>query len=598
MFFRETKETEEDIRRMFHYIRERMKLRITLKKKSDPRKFAIPSCHCGAEYETEYSESIDTHTITSINSNESTMTDERYPTSLDGMQPVDHSTLPDHWADSEFHESFALETVILSSNEDPTEEYDEDYWKERASVDTHPNPAKRSSASIDTTHGTSIDIKTVASEKEKGNIPIPNRFPNTYIRSFAPHITSHELEAEKMNAPTNQSEGTPRKSIRSKNPNSADKRLPSIDTPVSTSIDSHSKPKLSLSTTKNMSIDYDFLLPDEFGIFRDQDGHARAMDGRILQVSRKDIADILQVANGPDNLFTQQCSNPDNNPAVPDEHSRATTTLIGAHQTCKPVSNASIDEVVSKSFDRVTPKSIDKAHSPPIDRLYECGRRTYDSYGARKFKWEQKDEYGVYRDESGHARSAAGDMIPVTNDDIRKILERASLFGESHTCLTSHATSFKPTNLTPEIYTKDEINEMVTGICGAQEKLGDELKTLVEDTYQPLDRGYNELFRCMVEMRTEIESMQYNLENEATTSPSIDANKATSIDVKQHTSQIPAEPKSLAEKNDEWEIAYINTRINDVYNPLNNNMDWLSTRIDLLHQELDTIRMNDPQPAT
>ncbi|KAF3516838.1 hypothetical protein DY000_02059598 [Brassica cretica] len=38
----ETKETEEDIRRMFHYIRERMKLRITLKKKSDPGKFAIP----------------------------------------------------------------------------------------------------------------------------------------------------------------------------------------------------------------------------------------------------------------------------------------------------------------------------------------------------------------------------------------------------------------------------------------------------------------------------------------------------------------------------------------------------------------------------
>ncbi|KAF3531578.1 hypothetical protein DY000_02040340 [Brassica cretica] len=38
MFFRETKETEEDIRRMFHHVRERMKLRITLKKKSDPGK--------------------------------------------------------------------------------------------------------------------------------------------------------------------------------------------------------------------------------------------------------------------------------------------------------------------------------------------------------------------------------------------------------------------------------------------------------------------------------------------------------------------------------------------------------------------------------
>ncbi|KAF3536481.1 hypothetical protein F2Q69_00021381 [Brassica cretica] len=205
-----------------------------------------------------------------------------------------------------------LETVIPSSNKHPTEEYNEDYWKERAieiamqderysshsfnntsppsidrvysaSVDTHPHPAKRSYASIDTTPCTSIDIKAAAFEKEKENIPIPSSFTNTYIRSFEPQITSNDTIAEKMNDPTNKSEGTSRKSIRSKNPNSADKRLPSIDTPVSTSIDSHSKPKLSLFTKKNMSIDYGFLTPDEFGIFRDPGGHAKAMDGRILQ---------------------------------------------------------------------------------------------------------------------------------------------------------------------------------------------------------------------------------------------------------------------------------------------------------------------------
>ncbi|KAF3519356.1 hypothetical protein DY000_02060352 [Brassica cretica] len=175
MFFRETKETEEDIRRIFHHVRERMKLKITLKKKSDPGKFAIPcvvkvvrqhanlvelgndlgyivACYCGAEYEIENSESIDTHIASSIDSNESPTTDEHYPTSLDGKHPVDHFTLPDQcypnfafqqpkkrgrddysigsWADSGFHESFAVEIVIPSSNEDPTEEYDKDYWKE------------------------------------------------------------------------------------------------------------------------------------------------------------------------------------------------------------------------------------------------------------------------------------------------------------------------------------------------------------------------------------------------------------------------------------------------------------------------------------
>ena len=35
---------------MFHHVRERMKLRITLKKKSDPGKFAIPCMVKGIEF--------------------------------------------------------------------------------------------------------------------------------------------------------------------------------------------------------------------------------------------------------------------------------------------------------------------------------------------------------------------------------------------------------------------------------------------------------------------------------------------------------------------------------------------------------------------
>ncbi|KAF2531044.1 hypothetical protein F2Q70_00029093 [Brassica cretica] len=44
-------------------------------------------------------------------------------------------------------------------------------------------------------------------------------------------------------------------------------------------------------------------------------------------------------------------------------------------------------------------------------------------------------------------------------------------------------------------------------------------------------------------------------------------------------------------------ISYVDTRINDVYYPLNNNVDWLSTKIELLQQDLDTIRKKDQQPA-
>ncbi|KAG2247153.1 hypothetical protein Bca52824_086781 [Brassica carinata] len=55
--------------------------------------------------------------------------------------------------------------------------------------------------------------------------------------------------------------------------------------------------------------------------------------------------------------------------------------------------------------------------------------------------------------------------------------------------------------------------------------------------------------------------------------------------------------ESLAEKKDECEIAYINTKINDD-TTLSTTTDWLSTRIDLLQQDLDTIRKKDQQPAT
>ncbi|KAF2551477.1 hypothetical protein F2Q68_00033966 [Brassica cretica] len=50
MFFRETRETEEDIRKMFCEAREKMKKRITLKKKSAPGQFAIPCMVKGIEF--------------------------------------------------------------------------------------------------------------------------------------------------------------------------------------------------------------------------------------------------------------------------------------------------------------------------------------------------------------------------------------------------------------------------------------------------------------------------------------------------------------------------------------------------------------------
>ncbi|KAF3610385.1 hypothetical protein DY000_02048265 [Brassica cretica] len=50
MFFRETREKEEDIRRMFCEAREKMRMRNTLKKKSDPGQFAIPCTVKGIKF--------------------------------------------------------------------------------------------------------------------------------------------------------------------------------------------------------------------------------------------------------------------------------------------------------------------------------------------------------------------------------------------------------------------------------------------------------------------------------------------------------------------------------------------------------------------
>ncbi|KAF2557343.1 hypothetical protein F2Q68_00016154 [Brassica cretica] len=84
-------------------------------------------------------------------------------------------------------------------------------------------------------------------------------------------------------------------------------------------------------------------------------GHRRAIDGRILNVSRKDIADNLQTPNGAENLSP--------NPTRP---------------------------------------SVDVDAPTSVDRQPEFCRRAFDSHGTKKFYWEEKDQYGVCRDEQGY----------------------------------------------------------------------------------------------------------------------------------------------------------------------------------------------------
>ncbi|KAF2587563.1 hypothetical protein F2Q70_00037223 [Brassica cretica] len=621
MFFRETKVTEEDIRRMFHQVREKMKHRITLTKKSDPGKFVIPCVVKGVEFphsmcDTGASVSIlprimadqlclsiepstESFTFVDLSEKRSGVIIRDLEVQIgNALVPVDFHFLDIelNWNSSLLLGRSFLATVgaVCDMNKnnlcltliDPNIHYDPirpkrkvinsvDYGKELGFIGAcHCGAEYESeyeteySESVDTPPFPSIDSNESTVTDDRNNTSLDVVQPVDHFAS-----PNHCYQHFAFQPPSKRGHD---------------------DYSIGSWVDSGIHESFAVDTDERLETHkFTNTFPTS-----DPDGNARAMGGKILQVSREDIADILQVANGPKNLFSQQRGTPDIIQTDPNNHVGVATREINPDLSRQPKEQASIDGTTETSIDRVTPTSIDIDNSTSINRRYECGNRAFDMYGARKFTWEQRDEYGVYRDECGHARCVAGEMIPVTKGNIRKLLERASLFEESHICLQEHATSFTLTTLAPELYTKDEIDEMVFGICGAQEKLGDELKSLVEDTHQPLDRGYNELFRCMAQMRTEIESLHQQLEKEATTSTSIDATPATSIDVSLPITQIPAEPQCSTQHMNEWEVSYIDTRIKDVYCPLNNNVDWLSTKFELLQQDLDTIRKKDQQPAT
>ena len=98
------------------------------------------------------------------------------------------------------------------------------------------------------------------------------------------------------------------------------------------------------------------------------------MDGSILNVSKEDFIELFAMHRS--NLFSQS-------------HNEA---------------------AIQPSIDR-TPLSS-------IDGLLANGQRVYDQNGQRRFHWEAKDEYGVYRYEHGYAQVVDGSAILVSKEDI------------------------------------------------------------------------------------------------------------------------------------------------------------------------------------
>ncbi|KAF3545505.1 hypothetical protein DY000_02006806 [Brassica cretica] len=312
----------------------------------------IAACHCGAEYESDNTESIYTHPVTSIDTNNTKSTATAYYKSVDTdfnrVRDGDYSI--GSWADEHHHESFAVETVTYTPGADKLQDSftDEELLNMQKRDDTDQLQAEaawertHSSQSIDTRHQQSID----------------------------------------------------------KHPQQ------SIDTNNTTSIDN--RPILKSNVSKKNKIDDEYLIPDECGIFRDPDGYARAINGRIM-------------------------------------------TTIRVH-----------------------------------------------------------------------------------NKDIRRLLERASRDEPAYICLPEHASSFTQTKLVPEIYTKDEINEMFYGVCGEHDRNKEAFQMKLDGVYYPLNNSISWLTTFMEEMKKDIARIQ-NATGTARP-PSIDRRQPQSIDSRQSPS--------------------------------------------------------------
>ncbi|KAF3557376.1 hypothetical protein F2Q69_00013037 [Brassica cretica] len=531
MFFRETRETEEDIRRMFCEAREKIKNRITLKKKTGPGKFTIPctvkgiefphalesftfvdcsqrssegivrdleesflvnsrssvehanqpvvhdayrpsSCHCGAEYETEYSALIKTHTATLI--------DSANQKSIEIYKEESIDSSPGDWENDYYNSTRAMHTATLH-----TEEYDEDYEEERA-IEQEANEHR---PTLPTTHRSTLD--STVYEKEITQLEERSDTDSLFAQACGRGTCFYR--------PFNKA------------------KLVSIDITASTSIDIHSQPP-SVEREK-AKLNNNYLTPDEFDIFKDPDGYARAMDGHALQVSREDIAKILQIANGAENLFIQQHNSPTHQQRVTSEFYDIA---------------CGVDDCFKPKYRQHTRPSIDIDNPTSIDRRPEFGKIAYDRDGTRRFHWEEKDEYEVYRDDYEHATDVDVHIIRVSKDDIISLPERASMEEHIYLCLQEHGRSFTQTKLVPDIYTKDDINEMFYGVCGAQEKNKGDFQMKLDDVNYPLNDSISWLTTCMEEMKKYIAIIQTQRAAEATAPASIDRKISTSIDDASH----------------------------------------------------------------
>ncbi|CAG7894172.1 unnamed protein product [Brassica rapa] len=219
-----------------------------------------------------------------------------------------------------------------------------------------------------------------------------------------------------------------------------------------------------------------------------------------------------------------------------------------------------------------TRPSIDVDNPSPIDRCPMFGKSAYDCDGTRSFHWEEKDGYGVYRYDYGHARDIVGPIIRVSNDDIRSLLEIASM--------DEHSYIF----------------------CGAQEKNEGDFQMKLDGVYYTLNDSISWLTTCMEEMNQDIAKIQTQRAAKATAPASIERKLSISIDDNPpHSNPMKSQPDSYtrAEIDQLVEEIYrtlesteerLDRRCHDIYFPIYLTMSSSTSQMEEIQRELVEIQ--------
>uniref|UniRef100_M4F2R9 Uncharacterized protein n=1 Tax=Brassica campestris TaxID=3711 RepID=M4F2R9_BRACM len=233
-----------------------------------------------------------------------------------------------------------------------------------------------------------------------------------------------------------------------------------------------------------------------------------------------------------------------------------------------------------------------------------------------------RDERGDLHDQEGHLRNVAGSpehrsMTPTEStascngaDNLfmqqRTVPAHQQRVAKEFYDTAEHASSFTQTKLVPEIYPKDEINEMFYGVFGAQEKNEGGFQMKLDGVYYPPNDNISWLTTCMEEMRQDKSKIQHAADKHRP--PSIDRHNSTSIDddpKNSHPMKSQPDFHTRAEIDQLVENIYrtlettkerLDRGCDDIYFPMDLSMNALTSQIEEIHRELVEIHSYIARP--